>query len=218
MVITLNGERKEIASSWMGLKTGHYEKLVPILALPEEERDYFQVFKILTETDFKEWRPSVENEVTIWNAIKWILEEKFTFSNEIPKVLAVPFKEKLITIPKKIKGLTIGQNIALKQLIERSKYLDENVSSAVAIYLQPLIDESKFNSERVEEIKKEVEQMPVYLIRPLGFFLFKSVWPRGNGQMNYWQRIKSNLITKLGRALPSWQRSQGSIYIPTSAL
>lgn len=214
MVITLNGERKEMASSWMELSTRHYERLIPELSKQIDERDYFKIFQILTDTNFKGYEPTSENEVTIWNAVKWIVEEQFQFSEVLPKVLS--FKDQIITIPKKIKALSIGQNIALKQVLERSKFMDENISIAVAIYLQPLIDGSKFNSDRVSEIKKDIEQMPVYLIRPIGFFLFKSVYPHGNGQVSYWQRIKNNLIMKLGRALPNWQRSQGSISIPTS--
>ncbi|MEY4931159.1 MAG: hypothetical protein RI909_1883 [Bacteroidota bacterium] len=214
MVITLNGERKEMASSWMELSTKHYERLVPELSKPVEQRDYFKIFQILTDTDFKGYEPTLENEVTIWNAMKWIVEEQFQFSEALPKVLS--FKDQIITIPNKIKALSIGQNIALKQLLERSKFMDESISSAVAIYLQPLIDGTKFNSDRVSEIKKEVESMPVYLIRPIGFFLFKSVYPHGNGRVSFWQRIKNNLTMKQGRILQSWQRSQGSISIPRS--
>lgn len=216
MVITLNGERKELASSWKELSTKHFQLLVPELAKPVADRDYFKIFQVLTDTQFDGYELTSENEVTIWNAVKWIVEEPFQFSEELPKVLAVPHKgsTKIITLPKKIKALTIGQNINLKQVLEKSKYLDEKIIDAVAIYLQPLIDEAKFNSDRVSEIKKDIEAMPVYLIRPIGFFLFKSVWPHGTGRVSYWKQIKNSLTSKLGRTLPAWQRSAGSISIP----
>ena len=212
MVINLNGVKKDIPDCFERLTARQYEMLVPELAKEMEARDHFAMFNILAGTDFKDYHANSENEVTIWNAIRWIYEQSFT--STMPTVLKI--EDKIITVPKKIKAMTIGQNIALRQLIEKSKYVEENICAACAIYLQPLIDGTKFNPDRVDDVKKVIEAMPAYLIRPIGFFLLTSALPRGNGQTNFLSRMKNNLTISLGRMLPFLQKSGGSIVTRTS--
>ena len=212
MVISLNGVKKDIPDCFERLTAKQYELLVPEFAKEIEARDHFKMFNILAGTDFKDYHANSENEVTIWNAIRWIYETTFTFST-MPTVL--DYEGKIITLPKKVKALSIGQNIALKQLIEKSKYVEENICAACAIYLQPIIDGAKFNPDRVDDVKKVIESMPAYLIRPIGFFLLRSANSRGSGRTNYLSRMRNNLTTNLGRMLPFLRKSAGSIDLRT---
>lgn len=211
MVISINGIKKDIPSCFEELTTRQYQLLIPELAKPLADRNYFQIFQIIADTDFKGYEPTSDNEVTIWNAINWI--DYVAIKDELPKVL--DFNGNIVTLPKKVKASSIGQNIQLKQLLEKSKYLEENISWATAIYLQPLIDGSKFNSDRVAEIKQEIDKMPAYLIRPIGFFLLMSALPHGNGRMSFLKKMTNSLTKKLGRISLNLRRSQGSISLQT---
>ena len=209
MVINLNGIRKDIASCYEQLTTRKYELLIPEFAVETKDRDHFKIFQILAGTDFKDYHATSENEVTIWNAIRWLYEQPFEF--EMPKVLRIIEGEKnrLVTIPKDITKLSIGQNIVLKQIVARSKYLEENLSAACSVYLQPLFDEAKFDEDRAQELKKTIEEMPVYLIRPIGFFLLMHASKTGRRQTSLWQKILNNLRQNSGATLRPLQRSQG---------
>lgn len=209
MVIRINGERKEVPSCFEEITTLQYEKIVKEWELdkPIEERDYFKLFNILTDSNFTAVESTPELEATIWNVIRWIVEQPFYFSEELPKVLKI--NEVIVDIPRDIRGLSIGQNIHLKQALSKSKYVEANLSEAVAIYLQPLYDKKKFNYDRAVELKKEIEQMPVYLIRPIGFFLFKNVNQHGSGLTIFLKKMKINLMQKLGVASLTLHKYQG---------
>lgn len=226
MVINLNGIKKEIPDCYEKLTTRQYERILNEwdIEKPIADRDYFNLFQIFCDTEFKAFENTPENETTIWNAVKWFIEQEFSFSSEVPKVLEI--KGNHISIPGNVEKLSIGQNIHLKQLLASSRVLkDENgkivdytvYSDACAIYLQPLIDNSKFDSDKAKELKKVIEEMPIYLIRPIGFFLLTHAGRRGRKQTTKWQQILSSLIMSSGRTLLDWQGLQDSKLLRTSA-
>ena len=210
MVITIEGIKKDIPSCYEQLTTRQYELLIPELAKDIVDRDHFKMFQVLANTSFQEFHATSENEVTIWNAIKWLYEQHFEFG-EMPKVLRIVEcdKDRIVRIPKDVTKLSIGQNVRLKQIIAESKYLEENLSAAVAVYLQPLFDEAKFEDDRAMEFKETIEQMPVYLIRPIGFFLLTHASGSGGRQVSLWRRTLNNLGQSLSAMSQLWQRSQG---------
>lgn len=209
MVLNLNGTRKEIASCYEQLTTRQYELLIPEFAIETKDRDHFKIFQILTDTDFKDYHATSENEVTIWNAIRWLYEQPFEFG-DMPKVIRIieGQKDRIISIPTKITKLSIGQNITLKQILANHKYLEQGLSDAVAVYLQPLFDETKFDEDRAQELKKTIELMPIYLIRPIGFFLLTNASKPGKRQTNLWQKILNSLTLSSDGTSRLWQGSQ----------
>lgn len=212
MVISINGKRHEIPSCFEELTTKQWELLVPEFAKDVDARDHFKMFQILSGTEFNDFHATAENEVTIWNCIRWLYEQEFKFS-EVPKVLQV--NSRLITIPKKMDALSIGQNIHLRQLLNGANYQDEKISDAVAIYLQPLYYGKKFNYERAMEFKADIEKMPAYLIRPIGFFLFKSVSGSGRKRTSLWQKTLSSLSQICARMWPHSLKLTGSYHLRT---
>ena len=212
MVINLNGVKKDIPSCYEEMTARQYEMIVPEFAKELEQRDHFKIFQILTGTDYKDFEPTAENEVTIWNAIRWLYEQPFEFG-DVPKVVTI--KDKLLSIPEDITELSIGQNIHLKQILGESKYLEENICSACAIYLQPLYDDAKFNFKRAMQLKEEVEKMPAYIVRPIGFFLLNHASTPGRKQTNSLKRMISNLMRRCAKTLQRWQRSNDSYRLRT---
>jgi len=205
MEIIINDKRTQIPSCFEELKAREYELLVPEWA--KDTRNPFKEFCIVAGTNFESFVNSEENEVTIWNCVKWMYEP-INLNTEIPKVLKV--NERTLTIPMDVKKLSIIQNIHLKQLVQEAKYLDENVSIACAIYLQPLYDDAKFDYDRALELKKVIEEMPAYLIRPIGFFLLRHALPPGRKPMSSLKRMTNNLMQRCAGMWQPSQRLQGS--------
>ncbi len=169
------------------------------------DRDFFKLFNILTDND-QEIDRTTENEVTIGSAIKWVWETPF--NPEMPKILMI--NDKPINIPEEIGELSIGQNIHLKNEINGTKYKEEKIAIATAICLQPLYDNKPFDMKRAVALANKLEEMPAYLIYPIGFFLLNRVLKNGYRTPNRWNRILSSLTLKPKRmlqALRAWEDS-----------
>lgn len=215
MVIILNGTRHTLPSCYEELTATQYQRIVSEWDLTKEiaDRDYLKLFNILAGTDFQSLHATEENEQTVWNAIRWIIEQPFKFSETIPKALEIDGKA--LTIPRKVGALSIGQNIHLRQLIDKSKYLEENIVMATAVYLQPLFDGAKFDYDRSVELGKKIGDMPAYLIRPIGFFLLNSAWKSGRMHGSSYRKTLRSLIGQLRRMWPIWLSGNGSPRLQT---
>lgn len=206
----LDGKKIRCPSCYEELKTGTFQRIISEWD-PEQadigKRDFFKLFNILTSTDFK-IQASSENEVTIWNAVHWYFTQPFQFSTELPKVLQIG--DKNIFVPRKAGALSAGQNIHLRDAITKCTYMEQCISSAVAIALQPLYDEAKYDIDRAKELEKLILEMPIYLTHPVGFFLLQTVRGYGQKRMSDFPRTRNNLVQNLKRMLPKWRRSGGS--------
>lgn len=193
------------------------------ISLPEEKRDYFHLFCIMTGSEFKQFHATAENEVTIYNAIRWFIEQPYEWSKELPKVLKIG--DKIIDLPKKVQALSIGQNIALKNVAQASKtwvndkgtVVEYNCyAKAAAIFLQPLYSGEKFNYDKVEELEQIILNMPAYLIRPIGFFTLASALPSGKSTRGNWLQTLTNRMqsfTMRSRMWPKLTGLQGSMIL-----
>lgn len=196
--LKLNGESHECPSSYFEIKTRQYIRILKEWDQDKDiaDRDYFKLFNIVTDGNFTDFARTVENEVTLTGTLGWVIYEDFKFSTIMPKVLN--YKGKLVTIPGHPRELSIGQNIHLRRdYIDKSKILEENISIAVAIYLQPLIDDALFSIKRAEVIAKEIDEMPAYLIYPIGFFLLSRALKFGTRPEKTLPLIKISLTAKL---------------------
>jgi hypothetical protein len=235
MVIKLNGKEHHLASCYHELKTKHYTKIVSDWDndKPFEKRDYFKLFSILTDTNFKEFKK--ENEPLIWKCVKWVIEEPFQFSKEVPKV--VELDNKLISIPKRVEFLSAAQNIVCRQMMEKLPYTaclcedkenckkcygvgalpvyEAGISMAVAIYLQPLVDGEVFDYEKAVDVKEKVDEMPIHVIYPIGFFLLKSVIESGASYTKNSRRTRFSLATIYNSIVRRLHRLKGSMALPT---
>lgn len=203
MVVKLNDTNYERPVCWEEVKVRQHQRMISEWDATKQvaDRDYFKLFTILTDSDFTKFHSTAINEVTIWNAIRWVIEQPFKFSNEMPKALEIGGKS--ILLPTKVADLSIGQNIHLRQAIDQSQALFDkdgnvleysNYSLAVAIYLQPLIDSDKFNYDRALEIEKDILDMPAYKIRPIGFFIVTNVLQYGRMHAKSWLKTLANHI------------------------
>jgi len=204
--LKLNGQPAECPGSYEEIKTRHYVRILKEWdqSVDIADRDYFHLFNILTDGKFTDFSRTVENEITFHNVISWVLTQDFKFSTILPKVLE--YKGELVPIPLEIGELSIGQNIHLRRdYIDKSKILEENLSIATAIYLQPKIDNGQFSMKRAIEIAKDFDEMPAYLIYPIGFFLLRRALTFGMlpGKRSPLPRINlRQTFVQMWRALP----------------
>lgn len=216
--VRLNGTKYDIPSSWGDerFKTRHYIQIVRDWDTDKDiaDRDYFKLLNIFMDGKFSGLEQTIENQVTLINTVGWVVTEPFEFSKKLPKVLE--YKGKLIPIPDEPRDLSIGQNIHLRRdFIDKSKVIEENIAIAVAIYLQPTIDNSLFNINRAKEIAVDLEDMPIHLIYPIGFFLLRRALQFGQKPGNHSPLILNNLRLKLGRMWLGWLKSKGYTLLTT---
>lgn len=214
-ILVVNGKKLKCPSCYEELTTGQYQRALfwdedkPDVA----DKDFFQLFSILTGTDYAGVTKTPANEMAIWDAIGWFITQPFAFKTELPKVIQVG--EKRISLPRRMGHISIGQNIHLRRLIEQSKYLEENISMAVAIAIQPLYDEKPFDIERARELEKIILEMPIYLTHPIGFFLLQTAARFGQKRTRSWRRIRNNLATSFERMWQRWLKLRGSARLMT---
>lgn len=210
--IKLNGKTYKIASCWEEVKTRQYIRIL-LEWEPEKDiadRDYFILLNILADADFNSYEQTLENQVTLTNILGWVVTQPFEFSKELPKILKIG--EQTVDIPEDPRELSIGQNIHLRRdYIDKSKIIEESMGIATAIYLQPIIDKSLFHVKRAVELSKVINEMPVSLIYPIGFFLLKRAMGFGVKPVNYWQAVKISLKRTLKNLSLGWRGLTGSI-------
>lgn len=214
IALKVNGNKIRIPGCKEEVSTGIYQRIIrdwsEQLKLSPEKRDYFKLFSIMAGIEPKGFDLPLDKQVTLENAIRWFIDDPFSLSNEVPKVLSVG--KKIIVIPKDIGALGIGQNIFMRQQIEKSKYLEENISIAVATYLQPTFSGGKFDIDKVMELDKIIQEIPVYLTYPIGFFLVNRAIKCGPTHESRWRRILSSLILSAKGFVPKWRRFTSSAH------
>lgn len=211
MIITLNYAGKlvkhEIPNAYEVLPTGTFQRIMKEWNWqdPPEQRNYFKLFCILTGIDFKSFKQTEENEATIWKSIRWYVDTKFEIDGAIPKVLQI--NDKIIELPESPELLTIGQNIYLRQAIEKCKYLAEGISIALAIYLQPIYDEGKFSEKRAHELEKDIAKIPITIAGPAGFFLLQNALNYGTNSERTWRQTLTSHVKSLKKTWRQWRKS-----------
>jgi hypothetical protein len=196
-IVSINGKKNSCPTCWETVATRKYQRMVKEWNWQEPDeakRDYGHLHSILTDTDyvFKDLTP--EMEVTIGNRLQWFIDTPFPRYNKLPKLFVIG--DRAVEIPKNVGDLSIGQNIMMRQVIDKSNYLEENIARAIAIYLQPKLDKSRFNVDRVNELEKEILEMPIHRTFALGFFLLK----RANGIGSKLMRILSRILNNRWRS------------------
>lgn len=217
--IKLNGEKYSCASSWEQIKFRQYIRILKEWdadVADFADRDYFKLLCILTDYDIKGKKadPEVFNQVSLMNAVGWVVYQPFEFSKELPDVLEIKGNKYLL--PRDPSELSIGQNIHLRRdYIEKNKIEQENYAIATAIYLQPFIDGPKFDIKKAQALCKEIEEMPAFLIYPIGFFFTNRALNFGKPFTRQWHLLPANLKRKLKATLHGWQKRIGSTLTTT---
>lgn len=200
----INDKQVECPVSWAEAKTKIF---VNFYSHCMEGDDMVKVFSTITGTNYNSvWDSTSEDLMAgLYQAVAFIFNEPQDFRKApIPK--SIKLAGKTVLIPQELHKLTVGQNFHMRGLIATAKNMESLVSIAVAIYLQPLVDESKFDFDRAKEIEKQVLEMNIYDVFPIGFFLLSKLTNYGANGLLSWLR---NKLTQLKRT-HSWLTKQTS--------
>lgn len=96
--------------------------------------------------------------------------------HELPAVDSLTINGKTYPLPDPSK-CTIGQKLGLESQIRIGQDMNtlhaDLVATAVAIYMQPLIDVAPYNDERIEPIRNMILELPLKQVYPAGSFFFE---------------------------------------------
>jgi len=182
------------------LKLGQYQNIVREVDFDNLSEDWIKLFNLLTGENFKV--ENIEVEIKILNAMSPFLEG-ISFDKFSPDVIKIMGKE--VKLSKQVGNVKIGQAIALLQTTRKLKYVDEGLSKAIAIYLQPLIDNDKFSLTRALEIEKELLEMPAFMFHSWGNFIYGQLQKGGTLSLNL-RKLIQNSQSKVQKTLRhTWQ-------------
>jgi hypothetical protein len=180
LFITTNKGRKEIecSSSWDTTSTDQFQKL----ATEWDGEDLIKLFSILSGKEYK----AIENtqdsilEAGLLKATSFVYEHPMNFKDsKMPHWIEI--KGKNVRIPVRLGDLTIGQNIHVRQALDKSKKYEELISFVCAIYLQPHYDGQKeFDFHRAMEIEQDILKLPITQTYPIAAFFLRKLTKYGS--------------------------------------
>lgn len=225
VTVQLNGRPYQCATCKEELTTGQYQRILKEWGIDQTDlmkRDWLKLFCILTNSNFSAVNMTKEVEQAIWECVAWVISWDLRFLGDLPKALQIG--DKTLSVPKKVGACSFGQNVILKQVIDKSKYIEENIAMATAVYLTPeyfgeLNGEKKlqpveFTAEKARELEAEILKMPAHLVYPIGFFLLNRANQSGMHSLKHSSPILHSLKQNLRRMLPRllrWRSSQSML-------
>lgn len=192
--VTTNKGRKEInpSISWATTTTDQFQKM----ATDWNGEDLVKLFSILSGMDYKVLSNTHDLilEEQLLTATRYVYEEPMDFKEAtLPHWIEINGKQ--IRIPAKLGDLSIGQNIHVRQAIDKAKSFEELISFVVAIYLQPLYDESEFDYHRAIELEHDVLKLPITKTYAIGIFFLRRLTASGRSTMSKVSLLITRLLT-----------------------
>lgn len=179
------------------------------------DRDPGKLLSILSGIDTPFSIVNLSTDSDLWKAMRFVYEQP-TWFDALPLPNFFIFEGRKYKVPMRIKELSIGQNLMMKQAMQSEKAnsrgeidLRPLVSKAIAIYMQPIID-GKLKTSRVAEIEEQVLEMPITATYSLGFFLLNRLKNSGWRLPSYWSRLMISLGAGGLRLFPNWLRLKPS--------
>jgi len=198
---------------WEETNTRIYQNLIrdwqPEITDPLK-RDPDKLFHIIAGQKYPFSIINMRGDSAVGRAISFVYDQPKWFENlPLPNFIIIEGKKH--KIPMKLKELTIGQNIILKQLLQKEKDLRVLIAKAVSIYMQPFVDQKPFNEGRAEEIEEEVLEMPITQTYALGFFLLSRLTNSGWKLPTGFLYLMGNLMRGVRRYFRNSRRSKDFI-------
>lgn len=189
--MTLSELRAKCPGGWGEITLGTFQRIFSEWDVDKEphERDYAKLLSILCGVKIDKIRP--EHEEAVYQLTRWVNEEPVNFEKRDAVI-----NGKVVSV-ERVEDLSIGQNILVKQTLDKAKYVEECLSMACAIYLQGKIE--RFNYEKAKELEKELRERPLSEFYGLGFFLLNRALMRGPGSPKRWSQTKTSLTSLLRR-------------------
>lgn len=200
VVLRVNGIRTECPTCWADVVTSIFLKIrkewepeKPIL-----ERNRVKLFATLTGTNYEAVEKSEDYalEAAIYSATDFVYTEVIDFQT-LPVPKSIDLSGVTIDIPKNLGSLSIGQNLHVRQAVNRQQDDIATIALVCAIYLQPFYNaqpvngkmaKAEFDFEKTQELEALILSMPITTIYPIGFFFLKKLADSGTNWLGRWLR------------------------------
>ena len=149
--IRINKLRGFVPERWADLKTKHYVAL-------EGAASVFEKIAVFTGIPVADIENSKVDLTPIMDRIVALFSGKMEAQEPAP----ITLRGKLVKFPKKFKFTTFGQKAMVQQLLVGNEPIDI-IAEVVAIYAMPEVI-GHFDSKLVDELKKEVKELPALQI------------------------------------------------------
>lgn len=187
-----------------------YQNVINELA---EGDNNIKVFSVLTRTNYTSlWDETSEIlEAEIYRATAFVFNQPHDFRDK-PMPKSIKLRGKIIPIPSQIQKMTVGQNFHIRSAMAPGKPLEGLISLACAVYLQPLVDGSKFDWTSAKQLEEEILEMNIYEVFPIGFFLLSKLNNSGASGLLAWLQRKLSRVNSILSSLKlpasiSWKSS-----------
>ena len=183
LTLTANKSKDiKVPSSWFETSTELFQKIIREWDMdkPIAERDRIKLFSIISGQEYTEIEESEDYH------LQSLLEAvcAYVYYKDLPTNVTDTFKikDKVVTIPKDLSGMTTGQAIIIRQKMDTVKDIRELISFACAVFLQPYYDgvtkkdrfkKAKFDMDRVRELEPFILDMSITYTYPIGFFFLQ---------------------------------------------
>lgn len=174
-----------------------------IMALPpEKKKSMVHVFSALTGLSYEGiMGSSQEVETVMYQSVSFVYNQPQSFKTA-PRAKMFRFSRGAVMVPDKVSKTTVAQNLAMRQKLRDTSCVEECISFALAVYLQPILDAGPFDQSRAEELEKEVLAMNIFDTYPIGFFLLRRLMNSGPSGLRYSLRVQAaKLKRRLRQAL-----------------
>lgn len=217
VTIKLNGKAYRCKTRRAELTCSDLERIYSEwdIHLHPTERDYAHLVCILSGIPkFEDKNLGQSAQEAIWLAVKDILPELFSFGANVPESLTIDGRKLVVEANPRLHST--GANIVLRQAIDKTKYLQQSLSIACAVYLQPQYDGvDKFDSKSALRLQQTIKRLPAEEVYGLGFFILRRAALSGQSLQHVLYRTLYSLRQKLSETFLNWPTPGSSCAIPT---
>jgi hypothetical protein len=167
------------------------------------------LFSLLTGTQYTALLKNTDEdiELAIYQCTAFVYDSDTTWKQAQNNIIKL--RDKIIMVPKKLGSLTIEQNMHIRRAMQTAKTLEELISLACAVYLQPLVEGKDFNYDSAMQLEKEILDLPIWQTYSVGFFFLSKLNRYGKSGLLDWFPNSLKQIW-FERILPSLQRYKSS--------
>ena len=169
---TLESHKYKLPTNWTEITIATYQRMVTV---QDGDLSPLRILAALSGADYQALADSKAD-------LAMHTREALTFwAAEVPNFLKLPlrdkysFRGKFYDRPKNIELERMGQKIMLQQKMQEAKDVNQCLAFAIALYMQPILDDDKFDEKRIPELEQEVLAMKVLDLYPLALFFSQNL-------------------------------------------
>lgn len=176
-------EQIKFPQYWHEVTTGMYESV-----FQKEELDLIELFALFSGMPYKvvSEQRNIELEAAMLEAISFAKVQLKYDPDQVPSYLTLRGSDH--TVPKNLGALTFGQNLHIREMLDKGVKPETLLSFVVAIYMHPIIDGTAFDKSKVEALQEEIKKLPITEVYHIGFFFLLPLLTYGSSSLSLWIR------------------------------